>query len=111
MDIGGGTAGDTREFPRLVQGSRGKASFFPGSNLRQKLSGIAKILVLKPHYGVHERTDHMTSLTHSTNESREYESRDSCSRDRVRLVRGNFDPDRQGTWHADMVCSQSSLDE
>ena len=34
--IGGGTAGDTREFPRLVQGSQGKVSFFPGSNFRPK---------------------------------------------------------------------------
>jgi hypothetical protein len=34
--FGGGTAGDTREFPRLVQGSQGKVSFFPGSNFRPK---------------------------------------------------------------------------
>jgi hypothetical protein len=34
--IGGGTAGDTREFPWLVQGSQGKVSYFPGSNFRPK---------------------------------------------------------------------------
>jgi hypothetical protein len=36
LHIGGGTAGDIREFPRLVQGSQGKVSFFPGPNFRPK---------------------------------------------------------------------------
>ena len=38
----GGTAGDTGEFPRLAQGSRGKVSFFPGSIFMLKIAKFSR---------------------------------------------------------------------
>ena len=80
----GGTAGDTREFPRLAQGSRGKVSFFPGSILMLKIAKFSRFAMDFDSQGSGSRdsfvsdhsTRHVISLTHWANKSRVFEPRD-----------------------------------
>ena len=81
----GGTAGDTREFPRLAQGSRGKVSFFPGSILMLKIAKFSRFamdfdsqgsLGSRDSFVSGDSSGHVISLTHWANRSRVFEPRD-----------------------------------